>query len=145
MSDMNGILGIITNALEEKKALEVKVINVKGKTSLADFFVVCHATSVAHSKALAKELQHSCRDEGFKVLGVDNADDNSWTVLDYGDVIVHLFLEDARRFYDIDSIWLSSDPSAALKERTALMRERQPLDVRSIFKKAASGKGKTRK
>ena len=147
MSEYSRALEIIKEVLEEKQAREVKVIDVKGKTSLADYFVICHASSNAHSKTLLESLiKKSKESEELKLLNSDTSGDQEWRVLDYGEVIVHLFLEDSRRFYDLDSIWSSANPVEALAKRADLREERKrTLDVRSIFSRArASSKRKLR-
>ena len=139
MSTETNTLEYVKTVLEDKKACSVKVIDVREKTSLADFFVICHATSAAHSKTLADALVKESKNNGVTLVSADTGGDGEWKVLDYGDVIVHLFLEEARHYYDLDSVWMAADPVEALAKRADLRRERKPIDVRSVFARASGG------
>lgn len=143
MTKTDATLDLVLKVLEDKKALEVKVLDIGAKTSIADFFVVCHATSVAHSKALADGVMMACKRAGVAVIGSDTERDSEWKILDYGTVIVHLFLEKSRKYYDLEAIWTSSDPASQLLRRGALDRvgDRRGLDVRAVFAKAAKTRG----
>jgi len=140
MNESTTTLEHLTAVLHDKKACEVSVIDVRDKTSLADFFVICHATSDAHSSTLADAVQRAGRDAGFKLISADTAGPADWKVLDFGDVIVHLFLETSRRFYDLESIWTADDPVEALERRQDLRRERKQVDARAVFTRAARGR-----
>ena len=96
MSGESAALSIIVSVLDEKKACDVKVIDVRGKTSLADHFVVCHATSATHGTTLVEAVRRACREAGLVPYGSDVSPPGEWMVLDYGDVILHLFLEVCR-------------------------------------------------
>ncbi len=145
MSEDVNTLEHVKTVLEDKKACAVKVIDVREKTSLADFFVICHATSAAHSKTLADALVKESKNSGVTMISADTGGDGEWKVLDYGDVIVHLFLEESREYYDLDSVWTAADPVEALAKRADLRRERKPIDVRSVFARASSGGTRRRK
>lgn len=143
MSGDTSVVDKITAVLFEKKACDVRVIDVREKTSLADFFVVCHATSEAHSRTLAAALSKASKESGPPLLATDAAGESEWKVLDYGDVIVHLFLAEARAFYDLEGIWTAKDPVAALEARQDLRQKRSGIDVRSLFSKATGGRKPT--
>jgi len=136
----NSTVNSIIEVLEDKKACEVNVINVDEKTSLAEYFIICHATSVAHSSTLVSSLEKAAKDGSVQLLRSDRSASKEWKVLDYGDVIVHIFLEESRYYYDLEKIWMSDDPVLELQSRIDLKDEPKSIDVRSLFKKAM-GKG----
>ena len=75
----------------------------------------------------------------------DKSSSNEWKVLDYGDIIVHIFLEETRAYYDLEQVWKSDDPVSALQSRQELRAERKSIDVRSVFSKAMSRNSGKRK
>ena len=135
----NSTLNAIVEVLEDKKACDINVIDVREKTSLADYFVVCHATSPTHSSTLVTSLEKASREQKMQLLRSDKSSSKEWKVLDYGDIIVHVFLEESRYYYDIEQVWKSDDPISVLQSRQDLRTERKPIDVKSLFSKAMSG------
>jgi ribosome-associated protein len=96
----------IIEVLEDKKARDVVAIDVDGITVLADSFVLCSGTSSTHIKALADEVNKTLADElGVSCRHMEGYSSALWILLDYGDVVVHVFHEEARRFYDIERLW----------------------------------------
>lgn len=100
------ILEIIGEALLEKKATHIVSLDVRGLTSITDFFVVCHANSDTQVKALAENVEDKMREnmheKPWKREGLEN---KRWVVLDYVDVVVNIFLEEAREYYGLERIW----------------------------------------
>lgn len=91
--------------LDEKKAQRLSVIKIDDISSLADYFVIGSATSSTHVRALADQLEEKMKEEGLAPARVEGYRSNSWVLLDYGSVVVHLFTPDARDFYDLDRLW----------------------------------------
>ena len=93
----------------EKKCEVVKILDVRGLTSITDFFVIATADSERKAKASADHILDELRtEEGERPLHVEGLDSQHWILLDYVDVVVHLFLPDERRFYDLESLWLDA-------------------------------------
>ena len=90
---------------EEHKAADIQLFDVRENSILADFFIVCSATSLPHLRALADRLRHTLVDEGVKPRGLDGNPSSQWLVLDYGVIIVHIMMPDMRRFYALEDIW----------------------------------------
>ena len=90
---------------EEHKASDIQLFDVRENSILADFFIVCSATSLPHLRALADRLRHTLVDEGVKPRGLDGNPSSQWLVLDYGVIIVHIMMPDMRRFYALEDIW----------------------------------------
>ena len=92
--------------MEDRKAENLKVFDVTGKSTLADIIIVASGNSSPHLKALAGTVQREFKKAGDNSVRVSGDSESAWIVLDLYDVIVHLFLPDAREYYDIESLWL---------------------------------------
>ena len=95
----------IKEILENKKALDVKILKVDGKTALTDYFVVATGTSSTHVKALADEVEAQMEKIDVLPLGIEGKISNLWILIDYKDVIVHIFDKEARELYDLEGLW----------------------------------------
>jgi ribosome-associated protein len=91
--------------LDSKKAKELKIIGIKDLSVLADYFVLATGTSSTHVKALADEVEFQLREQGVEPRHTEGYRSNSWILIDYGSVLVHVFTEESRRFYDLDRLW----------------------------------------
>jgi len=100
------ILEIVTKALDDGKANDVVVMDLQGKTSIANYMVIASGTSQRHVAALAEQLQAKLKNAGYKSIaeGEEKAD---WVLIDAFDVIVHIFKPEVREFYSIEKMWSS--------------------------------------
>ncbi|MCB0833804.1 MAG: ribosome silencing factor [Bacteroidetes bacterium] len=89
----------------EKKAEDVVVADLEGLTSVTDYFVICTATSDMHAKAIADHVEDQLHLEGARVHHKEGYQSLKWVLLDYVDVIAHVFQRDARVFYDLENLW----------------------------------------
>lgn len=103
-NEENKILSIVQKVLDDNKAEDIKVIELKGKTSIAEQMVVASGTSNRHVASMAEKLLETLKKEGFKATaeGLEKAD---WVLIDAFDVIVHLFRPEVREFYNIEKMW----------------------------------------
>lgn len=92
-------------ALDGKKALDLKMIGIRDISVLADYFVLATGTSSTHVKSLADEVEFKLGEAGVQPGHTEGYRSNSWLLLDYGGVVVHVFTAEARRFYDLDRLW----------------------------------------
>jgi ribosome-associated protein len=92
-------------ALLDRKAEKVLVLSLKGLTAMSDYFVFATATNERQAQALADAVETAMRGEGRRVHAVEGYQSARWILLDYGDVIFHLFHEEARRFYGLERLW----------------------------------------
>jgi ribosome-associated protein len=106
------LLGFITTWLDEAKAEEVVAIDLKGKSSMADFMVVASGRSDRHVGAIAEQVQHKLKQQGVRtrIEGLEACD---WVLLDAGDVIVHVFRPEVREFYKLERMWSLDRPTDA--------------------------------
>lgn len=90
---------------EQHKAADILLFDVREKTILADFFLVCSGTSLPHLRALAEHIRRALLDEGIQPRGRDGNPSSQWLVLDYGIIIVHVLTPELRRFYALEDLW----------------------------------------
>jgi ribosome-associated protein len=98
-------LELIQTLLEAKKAENIEVIDLRGRTPIADYFVSCSGTSNIHIKAIADGLLADGKAEGLTKDRVEGYAQARWVLVDYGDIVVHIFAREEREFYDIESLW----------------------------------------
>ena len=96
---------LTAKALSSKKGLDIKVIEIADVSVLADYMVIATGTSTTHVKALADEVEYQLDNAGVLVSHIEGYRSNTWILLDYIDVIVHVFSDEAREFYDLDRLW----------------------------------------
>lgn len=96
---------VIAKALEESKAEDVRTYDVRGKSSLTDFFVVATGSAAPHLKALVANAQHAMREAGVKRNRMTGDPECGWIVADFIDVVVHVFSREARAYYAIEKLW----------------------------------------
>ncbi len=90
-------------ALRDKKAQDLVVIDLKGISSFTDYFLIATASSTRHSRTLSDFLQESLK---ASPLGVEGEERGEWVLLDYGDFVVHIFTREKREYYDLESLWM---------------------------------------
>ena len=95
----------IALVLDSKKGRDIKVMHVEDKTVIAEYFVVCTGNSSTQIKALADEVEYQIDRRGLQPYGVEGRDNNTWLLLDYSNVIVHIFSREAREFYNLDKLY----------------------------------------
>lgn len=95
----------IESFLDNKKGRDIKVLRVEDVSNIADYFVVCTATSNTHVKALSGEVEYQLERRGVNAYHIEGRDNNSWVVLDYCNVLVHIFNREARDFYNLDKLY----------------------------------------
>lgn len=96
-------------AAEDKKALELVALKLIGITSFADYFVICSGSSKRQVQAIADEIADRLRQEKVRPLNIEGYQDAEWILMDYGSMIVHIFSETSRRFYDLERLWRDAE------------------------------------
>ncbi len=96
---------LIAKALSSKKGLDIKVLEISDVSVLADYIVIATGTSSTHVKTLADEVEYQLDEAGFSVSHVEGHRGNGWILLDYIDIIVHVFDDDSRDYYDLERLW----------------------------------------
>lgn len=95
----------VAEVLDSKKARDIKVIHVEDKTVIAEYFVICSGNSSTQVKALAGEVEFRMEQRGLTPYSVEGRDNNSWVLVDFSNVIVHIFSREAREFYKLDKLY----------------------------------------
>lgn len=98
-------LKIAMDAVEDKKAEDIKVIDLAGKTLMADYFIICSGTSNTHIKSIADGIIEKMKDNGVKNKRLEGYSQAKWVLMDYGDIVIHVFAREEREYYDIESLW----------------------------------------
>ena len=93
------------DALDSKKARDIKILHVEDKTVIAEYFVIGTGNSSTQVKALAGEVEYRLEQRGLTPYSVEGRDNNSWVLVDFSNVIVHVFSREAREFYNLDKLY----------------------------------------
>ncbi len=96
---------LAAKALSDKKGLDIRVIRINDISVLADYMVIATGTSSTQVKAMSDNVEYELDKAGISVSHIEGYRSNSWILMDYIDVIVHVFMEEARNFYDLERLW----------------------------------------
>ena len=99
----------VTKALDEKKGIDIKLLKIDKVSSLADYFLICTGTVNTHVKTLCDYAEYTMEQLGEPMLGREGHRGNSWELLDFGSVVVHVFTDEARNFYDLERLWADAE------------------------------------
>ncbi len=99
------LLTTVQETLDEKKATNIKVIDVQGKTTVTDYMVIATGTSDRHVKSLCDYVLERVKEKGLTPLGVEGGPGSEWVLLDLGDVILHVMTGQTREFYQLEKLW----------------------------------------
>ena len=99
----------VTKALDEKKGMNIKLLKIDKVSSLADYFLICTGTSNTHVKTLCDYAEYTLEQLGEPMLGREGHRGNTWELLDYGSVVIHVFTDEARKFYDLERLWADAE------------------------------------
>ncbi len=102
----------IADVLDSKKGKDIKIIHVEEKTVIAEYFVLCSGNSSTQVKGLVGEVEYRLGERGVQPYNVEGRDNNSWILMDYSNVIVHVFSREAREFYNLDKLYGDSNTVA---------------------------------
>jgi len=105
---------MIENILNANKAIEIKTIKLKNKTSIADFMIIASGNSSRHIQALSEILVNELKKNGIDNCRLEGKDSNDWKLIDAIDIIVHIFHPDKRKFYDLERMWSELIPKERL-------------------------------
>ena len=99
----------VTKALDEKKGIDIKLLKIDKVSSLADYFLICTGTVNTHVRTLCDYAEYTLEQLGEPVLGREGHRGNSWELLDFGSIVVHVFTQEAREFYSLERLWADAE------------------------------------
>ena len=112
--EINQLKEEIENILNDNKAMEVKSVNLKDKTSIADFMIIASGNSSRHIQALSEILVNKLKKKGINNCHLEGRNSNDWKLIDAIDIIVHIFNPEKRKFYDLERMWSELIPTERL-------------------------------
>ena len=112
--EINQLKNLIENILNDNKAIKVKSINLRDKTSIADFMIIASGNSSRHIQALSEILLEELKKRGIENCHLEGRDSNDWKLIDSADIIIHIFHPEKRKFYDLESMWSELIPKGRL-------------------------------
>ncbi|MBA4493078.1 ribosome silencing factor [Paenactinomyces guangxiensis] len=99
------IAQLAATAAEEKKAQNVTILDIRGLSVFADYFVICHGNSQTQVQAIVSGIKEKVLESDIILKGIEGYQDARWVLIDLGDVVVHVFHKDEREFYDLERLW----------------------------------------
>ena len=103
------MISIAVKALDDKKGKDIKVLHTADQTTLADYFVICSGTSNTQVRALADAVEEALSRAGEEPHHIEGHRGGLWTLMDYSSVVVHVFTDEARKFYDLERLWSDAE------------------------------------
>lgn len=105
MNDSLEMVRCAVNALDDKKAEEIRVLDIREVSIIADYFIIANGTNSNQIRALVDNVQEKMHKAGYSIKAVEGHQNTSWVLLDYTDIIIHIFSKEDRLFYDLEHIW----------------------------------------
>ncbi len=115
MSDYPEIVAKAAEAVIKKQGRDAVILDMRGLVGYTDYFIVATGESVLQTRAIADEVMKDLKESGFKMLHAEGYEDAAWVLLDYGELIVHIFMPEHRGFYEIEKLW-GDAPAEAISE-----------------------------
>ena len=128
-NDMDFSLDLYVRAALGRKALEVVVLDVRELTSVADVFIICSGRSNRQVTAIAEHIQIDLKKHRIRPLSVEGKHEGHWVLLDYGHVVIHVFYEPIRTFYDLEGLWIDAK---RIQTDTQIKRTQADMDTETI-------------
>ncbi len=110
---------VIAEYADDMKALDIETLDIRHKSSVTDYFVICTGTSDTHVRSVAERVSERMREGGLKAIRQSETKGDGWVLFDFGDVIFHVMLEEKRQFYDLESLWanMQVDPNLVVEDK----------------------------
>ncbi len=102
-------LDLIIKTLDAKKAEDIQAIKISDLTIIADYFIIANGTSTTQTRALADEVEFKMKQQGAEPLRIEGERNANWIIIDYGDVVVHVFYKETREHYNLERLWADGE------------------------------------
>lgn len=112
-SSLKQLRALALAALDDMKAQDVKVLDVRGQTSITDLMIFASGTSTRHVKSIADRVVEELKKAGVRPIGVEGQQASEWVLADFGDIVLHVMLPKAREFYRLERLWAGEDTAAS--------------------------------
>lgn len=99
------LLNVVYKAADDKIAEDIIILNMKGISVITDYFLICHGNSDKQVQAIAKEIKEKAEENGYSIKRMEGFDEAKWVLVDLGDIVVHIFHKDERRYYNLERLW----------------------------------------
>ncbi|MBT2677421.1 ribosome silencing factor [Mesobacillus sp. AQ2] len=99
------LLMTAVKAADDKRAEDIMVLNMKGISLIADYFIICHGNSDKQVQAIAREIREKAEEQGYGLKRMEGFDEARWVLIDIGDVVVHVFHKEERSYYNLERLW----------------------------------------
>lgn len=130
---MNDALNIALKAIDDKKGSGIVVLDISGIASFADYFLLCTGDSARQNQAMADEVELKLKAHGLRASHIEGYANAEWILLDYSDLVVHIFSKNARTYYDLERLWRDGkkiDPEKLLHEKPAKQGRKEAKSIR---------------
>lgn len=105
----NEMIKIAVEALDSKRAEDIQVLGIKDLTIIADYFIIANGNSNTQTKALADEIEFKLKEKGITPARVEGYQGGNWIILDYSDIVIHVFYKETRNFYTLERLWSDAE------------------------------------
>ncbi|NLJ98917.1 MAG: ribosome silencing factor [Tissierellia bacterium] len=109
MKDIDKRVSIIAKACNDKKGFDIKVLNLKKLTTIADYFIIASGNSTTQVKAITDEIEQKMEEAGFYLQNKEGHRSARWVLLDFGDIVTHVFHKEDREFYNLEKLWADGE------------------------------------
>lgn len=99
------LVTFIQDKIDDMKGRDVVVLDVRGKSSITEFMIICSGTSSRHTRSIAEHVAQEVKNAGLQPLGIEGESSGEWVLLDLSDVVVHVMMEESRSFYQLEKLW----------------------------------------
>ena len=106
--ELDPILDLIVNAMIQRKVIAPVVLDVQDLTSVADFFIICSGSSNRQVSAIAQTIKKELKKHKLKPISIEGLKEGQWVLLDFGHVVIHVFYDPVRNFYDLEGLWIDA-------------------------------------
>ena len=110
---------MLVSVADDKKAWDPVIVDLRGKTTIADYFVICDGETDRQIRSIADAMMERARREGIRPLSVDGYDEAAWILLDFDSVLAHVFLPGERSYYDLETLWAASEKRRVSKSSSS--------------------------
>ncbi|MCP3953233.1 MAG: ribosome silencing factor [Desulfobacterales bacterium] len=124
------MLDLIVNAMLQRKVIAPVLLDVQELTSVAEYFVICSGSSNRQVAAIAQTIKKELKQQKFKPLSIDGIQEGLWVLMDFGHVVIHIFYDPIRNFYDLEGLWTDAVRvvTPGLEKFEAAMRDEENID-----------------